>query len=242
VTVKRRRTARQGGRPRAVPADDLAGLEAALGHKFRNRGVLLAALRHSSLGGSTVAADFDRLEFLGDRVIGLIVAELLLERYPKDDEGAIARRYAQLVNRDSLAGLARTIGLGRYLELSMGEARAGGGDNPGVLADAFEAVAAALYRDGGMKAARDSLAGHFAPLAAQLAVPPRDAKTALQEWAQARGLNLPIYRAVNVSGPAHRPRFSVEVKVEGFPPASADGPSKRAAEQEAAAALLATVS
>ena len=217
----------------------MAALEATLGHRFGERAVLRAALSHSSLGGQAPAADgFDRLEFLGDRVIGLVVAEMLLAGYPKDGEGDIARRHARLVNRDSLARLARAVDLGRYLRLSAGEAQSGGRDNPAVLADAFEAVIAALYRDGGMTAARDFLVPQFAPLMAEVVVPPRDAKTALQEWAQARGLSLPIYRTLEMSGPAHRPRISVEVQIEGLPPQTAEGSSRRAAEQAAAAALL----
>lgn len=223
---------------------DLEALETALGHRFSDPSLLQAALEHSSLGNRTAQPGslkgFDRLEFLGDRVVGLVIAEMLLERYPDDDEGAIARRHATLVNRDSLAGVARAIDLGRVLRLSAGESQAGGGDNPAVLADAFEAVVAALYRDGGMERAREFLVGRFAPLVAELAVPPQDAKTALQEWAQSRGLALPTYRTLEMTGPAHRPLIEVEVRVEGLPPETAKGPSRRAAEQAAAASLLAT--
>ncbi len=239
---------RKGGPVRRdLGADDLASLEAALGHSFGDRAILQAGLRHSSLGSRAnlkhlepAAEGFDRLEFLGDRVIGLVVAEMLLAGYPNDGEGDIARRHARLVERDSLARLARAIGLGRYLRLSTGEAQSGGRDNPAVLADAFEAVVAALYRDGGLAAAREFLVPQFAPLMAEVVVPPRDAKTALQEWAQARGLSLPTYRTLEMKGPAHRPRISVEVQIDGLPPQTADGPSRRAAEQAAAAALLTT--
>jgi ribonuclease-3 len=226
-------------------ADDLATLEASLGHCFGNRAILPAALSHSSLGSrasratkGAAAEGFDRLEFLGDRVVGLVVAEMLLAGYPNDGEGDIARRHARLVDRGSLARLARAIDLGRHLRLSTGEAQSGGRDNPAVLADAFEAVVAALYRDGGLAAAREFLLPQFAPLMAEVVVPPRDAKTALQEWAQARGLSLPTYRTLEMSGPAHRPRISVAVQIDGLPPQTAEGPSRRAAEQAAAAALL----
>lgn len=222
---------------------DLDALESTLGHRFADRTLLEAALEHSSLGGrvpvSASPKRFDRLEFLGDRVVGLVLAEMLLERYRGDDEGAIARRHATLVNRDSLAGVARSIDLGRFLHLSPGEAHAGGGDNPAVLADAFEAVVAALYRDGGIERARSFLVERFATLVAELAIPPQDAKTALQEWAQGRGISLPVYRTLDMSGPAHRPLIVVEVQVEGYEPEKAEGPSRRAAEQTAAAALLA---
>ena len=230
-------------RSRSRDTGDLGALETVLGHRFGDRALLRAALEHSSLGGQgarpALPERFDRLEFLGDRVVGLVVAELLLERYPEDGEGDIARRYATLVNRDSLAGVARSIGLGRFLRLSAGEAHAGGGDNPAVLADAFEAVVAAVYSDGGMERARAFLVERFAPLVAGLAVPPQDAKTALQEWAQSRGLSLPAYRTLKMTGPAHRPRIEVEVRVGDLPPETAYGASRRAAEQVAAAALLA---
>lgn len=233
------RRTKSGGAP-APAGSDLASLETALGYRFKDHAILLSALTHSSLGSRAVGSNrFDRLEFLGDRVIGLVVAELLLAQFPEDGEGDIARRHARLVNRDSLARLARAIDLGRYLQLSTGEAQSGGRENPAVLADAFEAVAAALYRDGGVESAQTFLTVQFAPLIAEVAVPPRDPKTALQEWAQARGLSLPIYRTVEMSGPAHRPLISVEVRIDGLPPQSAEGPSRRAAEQAAAAALLA---
>ena len=226
-------------------AADLTTLEERLGHRFGDRAMLQAGLRHSSLGGraNLRSADatlegFDRLEFLGDRVIGLVVAEMLLAGHPNDGEGDIARRHARLVDKDSLARLARAIDLGRYLRLSTGEAQSGGRDNPAVLADAFEAMIAALYRDGGLAAARAFLVPQFAPLMAEVVVPPRDAKTTLQEWAQARGLSLPTYRTLQMKGPPHRPRISVQVQIEGLPPQTADGPSRRAAEQAAAAALL----
>jgi ribonuclease III len=234
----------KGGRPASLDSSplDLTTLEAVLGWRFRDRAVLLSALTHSSIVGRAAGADrFDRLEFLGDRVIGLVVAELLLQRYPDDGEGDIARRHARLVNRDSLARLARTIDLGRHLQLSPGEAQSGGRDNPAVLADAFEAVIAALYRDGGIDAARAFLVPQFEALVTEVAVPPRDAKTALQEWAQGRGLPLPTYRRLGMTGPAHRPLISVEVQIDGLPPETAEGPSRRVAEQAAAAALLARV-
>ncbi len=223
---------------------DLAALETVLGHHFSDSSLLQSALEHSSLGGQSAVRPaapqrFDRLEFLGDRVVGLVLAEMLLERYPEDDEGAIARRHATLVNRDSLAGVARKIGLGGFLRLSAGEVQAGGGDNPAVLADAFEAVVASLYHDGGMEKARAFLVERFAPLVAELSVPPQDAKTALQEWAQSRGRPLPTYRTLGMTGPAHRPLIEVEVRVEGLEPETAKGPSRRVAEQAAATVLLA---
>jgi ribonuclease-3 len=218
-------------------------LEQLLGWRFRNPELLRSALRHSSLGGRSgqSAHHFDRFEFLGDRVVGLVAAELLLERHPDDREGAVARRHATLVNRESLARMARAINLARFLILSPGEAKAGGGDNPAVLSDAFEAVVAALYLDGGLEPARTFLAAQFEPLIDGMRAPPRDAKTALQEWAQGHGFRLPAYRTLEMSGPAHRPRIVVEVQIEGLAHETAQGSSRRAAEQTAAAALLSRV-
>jgi ribonuclease-3 len=184
-------------------------------------------------------AGYERLEFLGDRVLGLIVAEALLERFPAEREGDIAKRHAQLVRRDSLAQVARALGLGRHLILSRGEEEAGARDNPGVLADALEAVIAALYLDAGLDAARRFVLAHWAPLMEADQRPPRDPKTALQEWAQGRGMARPVYTELACSGPPHAPVFTVEARLEGVEPVEATGRSKREAEQGAASGLLA---
>jgi ribonuclease-3 len=218
-------------------------LEAALGHEFRDPGLLGAALSHSSLGRRGNArrsgADFERLEFLGDRVVALAVAELLTERFPGEAEGDLAKRHAFLVRGEQLAEHARALGLGAALTLSAGESQGGGRDNPAVLADAFEAVVAAVHLDGGFDAARRLVRRLFGPLTEAASAPPREPKTALQEWAQGRGLALPEYRTLDQAGLAHAPRFTVEVAVEGHAPESAEGTSKREAERAAAAALLA---
>jgi ribonuclease-3 len=216
-------------------------LDDALGHGFADRGLLIAALTHSSLSKSARhhhAGAFERLEFLGDRVLGLVIADLLTERFPRENEGDLARRHAALVNRDALADVARRIDLGRFLRLAKSEEESGGRGNPAVLADALEAVIAALYRDGGFAAAAGFVRRHFQPLLEAAVTPPSDAKTALQEWAQARGLPLPKYRTLTSEGPAHRPRFVVEVNVADVAPEVGEGASKRVAEREAAAALL----
>ncbi len=216
---------------------------AALGHDFARPELLEQALTHRSAspGRGVESLGYERLEFLGDRVLGLIVAELLLARYPEEDEGRIARRYAALVRRESLVRVAGEIDLGRHLRLSPGEAGAGGRESPALLADACEAVIAALYLDGGLAAARAFVERHWAPLMEEAAAPPSDAKTALQEWAQARRRPLPEYRILEEHGPAHAPEFLVEARVEGLPPATGRGRSKRAAEQAAAAAVLAEI-
>lgn len=216
-------------------------LEDALGHRFADPALLAAALTHSSVGPAVRrkgAGAFERLEFLGDRVLGLVVADLLLERFPRESEGDLARRHAALVQRDALAEVARRLDLGSHLRLSKSEADSGGRDNPAVLADAMEAVIAALFRDGGFQVAASFVRRAFLPLLEATLAPPRDPKTALQEWAQARGLPLPSYVMQSCSGPAHAPTFVVEVRVKDHAPATGEGTSKRLAERTAAAILL----
>ena len=213
-----------------------ADLEAALDHEFDDPTLLDRALTHASAGGGRQSNE--RLEFLGDRVLGLIVADMLLQRFRDEDEGAIAKRHTALVRREALARVARSIELGAALQLSKGEEDNGGRSNPAILADACEAVIAALYRDGGLEAARRFIVEYWTPLLDETEAPPRDDKTALQEWAQGRGLPLPSYTEVDRQGPAHEPVFVIEAAVNGFPAVRADGASKRQAEQKAAAVLL----
>ena len=216
---------------------DLAALARRLGHDFRDPRLLTQALTHPS-AAEAARHSYERLEFLGDRVLGLIVAELLFAKFPKEPEGALARRLAQLVRRETLAQVAAELEFGRYLILAKSERQAGEEANPALLADACESVIAALYLDGGLAAARAFIEPLWAPLLAADRTPPQDAKTALQEWAQARGLPLPDYREVRRKGPPHEPVFTVEVSVQGGSPTIGEGRSKRLAEQEAAGALL----
>ena len=206
-------------------------------HVFQKPQLIREALTHGSAVGRG-RAGYERLEFLGDRVLGLVVAEALLERFPSEREGDIAKRHAQLVRRDSLATVARRLGLGAHLILSRGEEESGARDNPGVLADALEAVIAALYLDAGLDVARGFVMRHWCELIAADQHPPRDPKTTLQEWAQGRGMARPVYTELACRGPAHAPVFTVEARVEGVEPVEATGRSKREAEQGAAQALL----
>ncbi len=220
----------------------LAGLEQRLGHRFKVPALLQEALTHSSAkrrGGAAISNQ--RLEFLGDRVLGLVIAEDLVSRFPLEDEGALSRRHAALVRRQALAEIALVLELGDWLVLARSEADAGGRANPSILADALEAVIGALYLDGGLTVAADFVRQHWASLAAPMATPPRDPKTSLQEWAQARGLGLPRYEVVKAEGPAHAPCFDVTVTLPDLPPAHARAGSKRAAEQAAAEQLLETI-
>lgn len=210
----------------------------ALGHGFRDQELLHHALVHSSASAGKGTATYERLEFLGDRVLGLVVAEMLYRRFPGEAEGALARRHAALVRREALARVAETVGLGQYIVMSRGEEDAGGRANPAILADVCEALLGALYLDGGLAAAAAFINAHWPGMMEEALAPPKDAKTALQEWAQSRGLALPTYETVDLQGPDHSPVFTVRVSVTGFPPAEASGASKRAAAQAAARALL----
>jgi ribonuclease III len=220
----------------------LAPLTEALGHDFAHPELLAEALTHPSVRSRRGARrGYERLEFLGDRVLGLIIAELLWRRFPDEAEGALTRRHAGLVRMETLTEVAVKIGLGEHIAVSAGEEVAGARSNPSVLADVCEAVIAALYLDGGLPAAARFVERWWGPRLAKLGAPPSDPKTALQEWAQARGKALPVYSTIGTTGPAHRRTFTITVTVEGLAPATASGSSKRAAEAAAAAAALAAV-
>lgn len=222
---------------RGLPSG-LAALAERLGHEFAEPELLVEALTHSSRGGRR---SYERLEFLGDRVIGLLVAERLLLHFPSEPEGALAKRHAMLVRGETLAQVAQALGLGPLIKVSPGEAETGGQKNPAILADVCEATLGALYLDGGLEAVRRILLPIVDPLIEAATEPPQDNKTRLQEWAQGRGLPLPRYQSIGRAGPDHEPRFTVSVEVEGLEPAQGEGRSKRVAEQEAAGALLARV-
>jgi len=214
-----------------------------LGHRFARPELLIEALTHASAvprhpARGTSKQGYERLEFLGDRVLGLVVAELLWRRFPGEAEGALTRRHTQLVRRETLTDIARAIDLGRHLIMSPGEDVARTREVAGVLGDVCEAVIAALYLDGGIAVAERFIHRHWRGLIEADAAPPRDPKTALQEWAQARGHALPHYETINIEGPAHERRFTVSVSVVGLAAETAVGTSKRAAEAAAAAALL----
>lgn len=215
-----------------------------LGHRFANPDLLTEALTHASAtprrsGRSAPSSHgYERLEFLGDRVLGLVIAELLWRRFPDEAEGPLTRRHTQLVRREALAEVAKAIDLAPHIIMSAGEDGARTREIPGVLADVCEAVIAALYLDGGLEVAARFIQRQWKPLIEAAATPPRDPKTALQEWAQARGRPLPRYETLRAEGPPHERRFTVAAHVDGIAPETATGSSKRAAEIAAAAALL----
>jgi ribonuclease-3 len=215
-----------------------------IGYEFTRPELIAEALTHPSalgLGRRRVALSlrgYDRLEFLGDRVLGLVIADTLWRRFEREPEGDLTRRHTHLVRRETLARIAETIGLGDHLVLSPSERTAGSAANPGILADVCEALIAAIYLDGGFDAAAGFVRRFWEPLIEEMNGPPRDPKTALQEWAQARGLALPTYELVGISGPDHALRFTVAASIAGDRRATASASSKRAAETRAAAALL----
>lgn len=210
-------------------------LEAALGHRFKNEQLLAQALTHPSLDGSP---HYQRLEFLGDRVVGLVIAEALYELFPDEREGSLSRRLTYLVRRETLGEIALEVGLAPHIHMTESAEAAGGRENLALLSDVLEAVIAALYQEGGYSLARDFIHRHWQSRLTASDVTLKDAKSALQEWAQGRGLKTPSYKVTHRSGPDHHPTFRISVEVPGFGKAEAEGLAKRDAEQEAARILL----
>ncbi len=212
--------------------------EALLGHRFARPDLLAQALTHRSAVGQGGLGSNERLEFIGDRVLGLLIAEWLIERFPHEREGGLGPRLAHLVSRQSLAEIAEHGGIAGLLSVSPGESRRGVRNRATVLADALEALIGALYLDGGLEPARLFIRRIFAPrIDGQPRAPPKDPKTALQEYALARGPVLPAYELVERTGPSHAPRFRIRVTVAGRAAEGLAG-TKREAEQNAARDLL----
>jgi ribonuclease-3 len=210
-----------------------------LGHVFKDGSLIARALTHAS---ADAVLSNERLEFLGDRVLGLVVAEQLHAQYPGDAEGELALKLNALVRRDACAAAAEAAGLAEHVVLAASEAASGGRRKAAILAGVCESVIAALYLDGGLETARRFILRYWAGQFADLGRDMRDAKTALQEWAQARASReAPVYKLVGRQGPDHAPRFVVEVSIKGEGVATGEGNSKREAEQAAAATMLARI-
>jgi ribonuclease-3 len=216
-------------------------LEERIGYHFTDASQLENALTHISAlrGARNRAGSYQRLEFLGDHVLGLVISDMLYRAFPKADEGELSRRLADLVRKETCTDIARSIDLGTAIRVGSSEANAGARTRPAILADVCEAVVGAVYLDGGYKAAEQLVERLWEVRLRATAQPLRDPKTVLQEWAQARGLPTPAYREIARSGPDHDPEFRVAVQLPAFAPAEGLGRSKRAAEQAAAAAMLA---
>jgi ribonuclease-3 len=216
---------------------ELAAFAARLGHDFHEPALLVEAVTHASMSAPT-RPDNQRLEFLGDRVLGLVMAEALLAADEAAAEGALAPRFNALVRKETCAAVAREIGLGDVLRLGRSEMMSGGRRKEALLADALEAVIAAVYLDGGFAPAKDLVLRLWGRRIASVREDARDAKTALQEWAQARGQTPPAYVELGREGPDHAPVFTIEARLADGTAARARAPSKRQAEQAAARALL----
>ncbi len=219
-------------------AADLVAFQGRVGHRFANTELLVRAVTHASISGPT-RPDNQRLEFLGDRVLGLVMAETLLSADEGAAEGQLAPRFNALVRKETCADVAREVGLGDVLKLGRSEMMSGGRRKEALLGDAMEAVIAAVYLDAGFEAARALVLRLWGGRIGAVEADARDAKTALQEWAQARGQTPPSYTALGREGPDHQPVFTVEARLASGETEQARAGTKRAAEQSAAKALLA---
>ncbi|WP_170775328.1 ribonuclease III [Ruegeria lacuscaerulensis] len=216
---------------------EIKAFQQRLGYQFSDPELLLRALTHGSVSSPT-RPDNQRLEFLGDRVLGLVMATALLEADKKASEGQLAPRFNALVRKEACADVARQIDLGAVLKLGRSEMLSGGRRKQALLGDAMEAVIAAIYRDAGFEAARDVILRLWGDRIHKVEADARDAKTSLQEWAQARGQKPPSYVEIKRSGPDHAPIFTIAARLQDGAEAQATAGSKRQAEQAAAKALL----
>jgi len=226
--------------PRKRRRKGTGALEDRIGYRFKDADLLDCALTHISAltGASNRMASYQRLEFLGDHVLGLVVSDMLFRNFPKANEGELSRRLADLVRKETCADMARKLELGAVIRLGSSEAGSGGRSRDAILADVCESLIGAVFLDGGYTAAAALVEKLWDERMRSLARPLRDPKTTLQEWAQGRGLPTPTYREVGRSGPHHSPEFRIAVELPKLAPAEGIGRSKRAAEQAAAEALL----
>jgi len=225
-----------------MPGDEVSRseVETRLAYTFSNKQLLRRALTHSSAisPGKRIEQSYQRLEFLGDRVLGLVVADLLFQRAPQANEGELSRTLNSVVRKESCAEVARSLDLGAAIYLGTSEARTGGADKEAILGDVCEAIIGAIYCDGGLDGARDFIKRAFSTHLSDTNAHRADAKTSLQEWAQGRRLPTPTYTETARTGPDHAPLFSISVSVEGFDEAMGQGPSKKIAEHKAALSFL----
>jgi ribonuclease-3 len=224
---------------------DLSALQKTLGHRFKNEQYLRTALTHASAIPDRGNLDpahhhyyYEQLEFLGDRVLSLVVAHLIYDIFPGESEGDWAKRHAEAVRETTLARISAKLELGGEMFLSTSEQRSGGRKKKAMLADVLEAVIAALYLDGGYNVARKFIEREWRDSVAGAPRPPEDPKTRLQEWSQGRGQGLPVYELVSRSGPDHAPEFMVSVTIDGFDTVTVSGESKRKAEKKAAELMM----
>lgn len=215
-------------------------LETILGHTFKDHALLQRALTHASFGGgqTDVTKTYQRLEFLGDRVLALVIADALMERFAKADEGELARRLNHLVRAETCADIAEKLGIARFVRTDDLDVTKPSRAARSVLADVCEALIAALYLDGGSDAAKRFILAHWQGVMDQAGAARRDPKTALQEWAHANHYPTPVYQEMGRNGPDHAPIFEITVRIEGLDSEMRSGKSKRDAQQAAAKAML----
>ncbi|MDB2414906.1 ribonuclease III [Rickettsiales bacterium] len=221
----------------------MSKFEEIIGYKFKDDSLLKEALTHPSITkfnsqNNSDIFNYERLEFLGDSVLGLIIAEILIDKYPNEQEGQLAKRQSALVKGETVSKVAKELNIGKYINMTQGEESTGGRSNLSNIENALEALIGALYVDGGITEAKIFIKKHWKDIIDQMKVPPKEHKTSLQEWAQGNGLPIPEYNVVEISGPSHSPSFIVEVYVQGFDPVRAKGKNKKKAEKEAAKELL----
>ncbi len=218
----------------------LSDFEEKLNYSFSNRGFLERALTHTSAisPAKRIEYSYQRLEFLGDRVLGLVISDILIKRFPLANEGELSRTLNSLVRKETCAKVAQIIDLGKLIRLGESEARSGGANKEAILGDVCEAIIGAIYRDGGLEEAYKFIEHFFGSLIMSANSSRLDSKTAIQEWAQSKDLSLPTYVETSRSGPDHAPIFSIAVNIQGYAPASANGASKKIAEQNAAENFL----
>jgi len=210
---------------------DLKDLQQQIGHTFSDIKVLETALTHSSTGAQY---NYERLEFLGDRVLGLAVSETLYQKFPNEPEGHLAKRLSALVQGTFLAQISREMQLGQYIVFSDSEAASGGAENDNILADVFESMIGALYLDSNYETCRNLIQKLWADHFDTMKKPPQHPKTKLQEWAQSQNLPLPKYQITNQSGPDHAPIFEITLTIDGYDTLTVEGPSRQEAEKRAA--------
>jgi ribonuclease-3 len=241
-TGKRRRNRARGDGPPGLTAEQREACEAVIGYRFKEPELLDRAMTHrSATHGKTAEWSNERLEFLGDRVLGLVMVETLMERFPKLREGELAPRLNALVSRKTCGIIGAELGLGQFLIVDHSERSTGGAEKPSLLANATEAIIGAIYTDAGLEKARRVTLKLWQKVLQQSTETPRDPKSALQEWAQGAGLATPTYRHISREGPDHAPVFTVTVQVEGYEPLPGIGSSKQVAEREAARAMLTAI-
>lgn len=213
-------------------------IEETLGYTFKNSKLLHQALTHPSALPSGQGVDFERLEFLGDRVLGLVVARWLYEEFPQENEGDLAKRLAGLVRKETLVEVAQSIDLAQFMRMKREKSPSEIKRLETLLADGCEALIGALYLDGDLEVAHAFIHQHWKDLFKKTPEPPRDSKSILQEWIQGKGKSHPQYVVLSSSGPAHSPHFIVQVQIEGMDPITGEGSSKRHAEKVAAQNML----